>query len=136
MRGCRPWTANSEKFEMARRLITYKDTKRILLKLEEEEVDRKYWEEFSRMDDNTLLSRGPRIFARVKLLEKQKNRLEKIGERFDTLCSHFSPKYAKLRKIALRKSEEYRISICEEMMAYRVVTDRGLSLGKFMGYIS
>lgn len=115
---------------MAKELVPYEEIEKIQDRLETENLRGYFWEEFSKLNESELVEGYKNCRARSYLLDKQTDGLETLSKKFGRVCSYFSPKYARLREMAIHNMDQSVRNMAEQIIVWRVGKLRNLDVMK------
>lgn len=113
---------------MARELVPYEEIEKIHDRLETEDLQGYFWREFSKLNNSELVEGYKNCRDRSDILDQQNERLETLSKKFGSVCSYFSPRYARLREMAIHKIDQRVRNMAEQIMVWRVGKSRNLDV--------
>jgi hypothetical protein len=117
-----------------RELVGYSDVEKMRAKFDKEKLDEKYWEEFSVLNPQDVVKKAHQLFSRAAILERQLKELERIAGRFSLLGTVFSPKYSRLREIALEREERYGRLVNGTRIIFMVAENKEIDISEAYFY--
>lgn len=112
---------------MTKEILTYTEINSIRSRLEAEGVRNFQWEELIKLDGDTLIKEFQSCSSKYDVLNKRREKLCQLADKFSPICRYFSTKYFRIKHLASKNSEYTFRNICRRNVAFMIAEDRGIT---------